>query len=246
MQIDIYLGFTSCQWNCIFCRKGDDLVHFPRPSYVNNVDLYHFFHFNSPEECYGIFLQGFLQVDSINISWNDPLSWLKLPEYIAKIRATFPGVLLTLRMSNTLPLNESYIELFDRFEFSIYGHTRAIHNAIVGSSSAWDILHNNLELFTKTNSTNKLFFQTIFLYENIEYMKDILFFIRDNSYPGNPIKIIYPYFMPSLDRWSLPKKSEVLKKLFILMWNNFLLQYCDMVNFSIPSSLTSFFRSYSD
>ncbi len=246
MRIDLYLGFTSCRGNCIFCRKGEGLVHFPRPTYMSRPDSYRFFHFSSEGECEDIFHQDFIWVDSINISGNDPLSWAHLASYVERIRRAFPEILLTLRISNTYELPESYVHIFDRFEFSIYAETADIHNTIVGSAQAWSILHQNIQLLGKLKSLHKVFFQTIFLHENIDNMKNILFFIRDVSYPMNPIKIIYPYFMPVADIKSLPKKSEVLKKLITLMGRDFLLNYCFLVNFSIPKKLVWFFRWFSD
>ncbi len=246
MQIDIYLGFTSCQWNCIFCRKWDSLAYFPRPTYTRDTDAYLFFHFSTEEEADTLFQRKFIGLTDINISWNDAISWKDLSKYIYKIRIHYPGINITLRISNTTVLPTDYIGLFERFEFSIYGHTEDLHNMIVGSEEAWNVLHTNITLFRDAHTLNKIFFQTIFLHENIWYLSDTITYIINTTHIDNPIKIVYPYFMPTKDIKSLPKKSEVLKKICIDIWPIIRKECCILVNFSVPQKLIPLFFGVSD
>jgi hypothetical protein len=247
MQLDIYLWFTSCKGNCIFCKKGEWIVNFSRPDYMKDPNGYRLFHFSNENEIETFLSKEFPPwISTINISWNDPTSWNWLTRFVERIRDNFPWIVLTLRPSNTYIISSEYTSIFDRFEFSIYGQNKQLHNLMVWSDQAWDILQANITEFRANDKIDKIFFQTIFLYENLSFISEILQYMRNISHNNNPIKIVYPYFMPLLNRNSLPTKSTILKALIKKMWTEFLRKNCILINFSVPKKLAYLFLHTSD
>ncbi len=239
MQIDLYLWFTSCRWHCLFCKQGEDLVYFPRPMYMSDPQQYRFFHFNTPEQLYNwIATEAYITANSINISWNDPISWIELYNFLDILKVKYPWVHKTLRISNTLKLDEKICARIDAIELSLYGHNPELQIAMTWMAESWDIFHSNLAEI-RTSSRVDIQLQTIFLRTNIVYANHILEYMLSIS-GGQPIKIVYPHFMPRNMLHELIPKREFLQ-LLIREVPKEILQKCIINNIKPQISLTSLF-----
>lgn len=239
MQIDLYLGFTSCRWHCLFCKQGEGLVHFPRSMYMSDLTQYQFFHFNTPDDLYSwMATTTYENVDTINISGNDPLSWIELYIFLDILTEKYPSVYRTLRISNTLKIDHNIHTRIEAIELSLYWHNSEVQLAMTGTAESWDIFHSNLaEIWISHRVDIQL--QTIFLRTNIAYAKDILEYMLSIS-GGQPIKIVYPHFMPRDMLHELIGKREFLTSL-ILQVPRDILQKCIIHNIKPQVSLTSLF-----
>ncbi len=239
MQIDLYLGFTSCRWHCLFCKQGEDLIYFPRPTYMSDPTQYQFFYFNTSDDLYSwIATTTYENIDTINISGNDPISWIELSLFLDILTEKYPSVYRTLRISNTRELDQKICTRIDAIELSLYWHTPEIQLAMTGTDESWDIFHSNLAEIRASHRVD-VQLQTIFLYTNIAYASSILEYMLSLS-GGQPIKIVYPHFMPRNMVHELIPKREFLQLLIRQVPKN-ILQKCIMNNIKPQISLTSLF-----
>ena len=238
-EVDIFLGFTQCKWNCVFCRRGESLVYFPRAEY--NDSYYKFVYYASDSKIDYEFFQGLWKQSNlkINISWNEPLSWDWLDFFITTIRNILPQAIFVLRISNTFRICHSITKNIDRIEFSIYGPNQDIHNKVVWNRDAWNILQNNISVLKDNGLQNSIFFQTIVVKSNIHCVWETIKYIT--SLTTYPVKIVYPYFFPVDELLQLPQKSEILKEILLQIDISTLKSKCIMVNFSMSKKLESLF-----
>ncbi len=239
MQIDLYLGFTSCRWHCLFCKQGEDLIYFPRPTYMSDPIQYQFFHFNEPDDLYRwITTTIYENVDTINISGNDPTSWIELYDFLGILTEKYPWVHRTIRISNTLLVDHSVYTRIDAVELSLYWHNPEVQSTMTGTRESWDIFHSNLAEI-RTSHRVDVQMQTIFLNTNIIHAKNILEYMLSIS-GGQPIKIVYPHFMPRNMLHELIPKRKLLQ-LLIRQVPKEILQKCIINNLKPQISLTSLF-----
>lgn len=242
MQLDIYLWFTSCNGNCIFCKKGQWLVSFPRSHSDSNLWGYIFHQFHDEKWAWDWIESPLSEADQgmkrINISWNDPIEWDNLEKFMDILTKKYPNTEFTLRLSNTLLIEKNEIlKYFHKFEFSLYADNTALHNSIIWNKHAWDIFHSNLIILEKEKLKDKIFFQTIPIRENIDNLPSIISYIIEKLETKNSIKIIYPYFFPKLTlKHSLLSRKEILEVLIKNTSHSYLLAYCKLQNFP-PSDL---------
>ncbi len=241
MQIDLYLGFTSCRWHCLFCKQGEDLIYFPRPTYMSDPTQYQFFYFDTSDDLYSwIATMTYENIDTINISGNDPISWIELSLFLDILTEKYPLVYRTLRISNTRELDQKICAQIDAIELSLYWNTPELQLTMTGTDESWDIFHSNLvEIRKYPNITVQL--QTIFLYTNIAYASSILEYMLSLS-EGQPIKIVYPHFMPRNMLHELIPKREFLQLLIRQVPKN-ILQQCSLNISPVNQWLCRYFYS---
>lgn len=249
MQLDLYLGFTSCQGNCIFCRKGKDLVHFQRSASDSNQGSYLFREFFSENGAWEWVQNEFPKLTSnigkINISGNDPIDWSELSRFMEILKRFQPNALFTLRLSNTIEIqNRDILNSFDKFECSLYADNEPLHNAIIGNQSAWSILHKNLSILSESGLWDRVFFQTIPIRENLHSLQSLMLYLTEKLKTKNPIKIIYPYFFPGETKGkSLVSRKEILIQLLESVPKEYLKSWCKLQNFPPTASLEKIFLS---
>lgn len=237
-RIDLYITFTECFGNCIFCRKWKDTLLFKREDYVRNAFEYEYFEFKTESEIFSwLYEVDLTWVSVINISWNEPATWSKLTEFTKGIRRKWYTKSLNLRISNTIKIDKNILEDFDTIECSLYWYTPEIHNRITENAKSWEILEENTKFIQSSNTLLNM--QTIFIYENIEYaeetIKRMLFYTNNR-----PIKIVYPYFIPRESISSLVPKTDLIKKLLLSIGHQYL-KKCILVNFPRNNKLQRFF-----
>ncbi len=238
-QVDLYLWFTSCGWNCLFCKKGSDLIYFPRSDYYNYTTKYEFFHIPSIEKLEEWFNTiDFTIVSRLNISWNDPIEWSGLDEFLRNFRIQYPHIYLILRISNTYILRDSLLCSIDKIEMSLYGHNKKIHECIMDSEGVWEIFHTNLSMI-QVFPRIKIQFQTIFLYSNIMHAESIISYLSFLS-QDLPVKLVYPHFIPRTMIYELIPKTQYIR-LLIQTVSSEKLKKCVLHNFPNISGLRNIF-----
>ena len=109
---------------------------------------------------------------------------------------------------------------------------------MTGTRESWDIFHSNLAEI-RTSHRVDVQMQTIFLNTNIIHAKNILEYMLSIS-GGQPIKIVYPHFMPRNMLHELIPKRKLLQ-LLIRQVPKEILQKCIINNLKPQISLASLF-----
>lgn len=226
---------------CLFCKRGRDLIYFPRPIFMMDSKKYQFFHFLTREDLSNWYERFDLWIaDNLNISWNEPLDWEGLSEFMLSIKTNYKDIVVTLRISNTMLLKKEILDNIDSVEISLYWHNSLLQERITGSRDSWKFFHRNLETI-KTKKNIGISLQTIFIYSNISYSREILEYMLDIS-NTKIVKIVYPQFMPNDSLSELISKKELLR---ILIKENprELLSHVVLQNFPRIPSLTHLFHA---
>ena len=82
---------------------------------------YQFFYFDTADDLYSwIATTTYENVDTINISGNDPLSWIELYIFLDILTEKYPSVYRTLRISNTRKIDQNICTRVNAVEISLY------------------------------------------------------------------------------------------------------------------------------